>query len=171
MKGSTVSLIAGALALLAGMIALVFPLPASLAVTVFVGASFLVSGAFGLFGAFSDSSLPQRGWIALFAALQLVLGVWILANPLAGLISLTLMAGALFLISGIGRIVLGFRMQGTGAFWLLVLTGLLSLGLGIYALFFPLASSPVLLGTLLAVELISVGAALIALGLTLRNRH
>ncbi len=173
MKGATASIVAGGLALLGGFIALVFPLPASLAVTGFVGAAFLISGGFGLFAAFSDQSLPNRGWLGLFAALELVLGIWILANPLQGMVSLTLMAGMLFFASGLLRVVFGFRVgdaagRGQG-FWLLVGTGVLSALLGLYVLFFPLDSSTFLLGTLLAVELIFVGAALISLGLALRK--
>lgn len=169
MKGSTISLIAGGLALVGGIVALVFPLPAGLAITTFAGAAFLVSGAFGLFAAFSDRALPRRGWVAALSALQLLLGVMILANPLAGLFSLTLIAGALFLVSGVGRLALAWTLRGTAPFWLLLLTGLLSTGLGLYTLFFPLDASLVLLGTLLAVELLSVGVALISLGLALRN--
>ncbi|MFE3835974.1 HdeD family acid-resistance protein [Pseudogemmobacter sonorensis] len=169
MKSSTISIIAGVLALLGGVAALVFPLPASLAVTVFAGVAFVVSGALGLFAAFSDKTLPSRGWIGLLSGLQLVLGVWILANPLAGLVSLTLAAGILFLASGIGRVVAAFGLKGTRLFWALLLTGVLSALLGLYAIFFLPSATPVLLGTLFAVELISVGAALIALGVGLKK--
>ncbi|WP_283176756.1 DUF308 domain-containing protein [Gemmobacter sp. 24YEA27] len=171
MKGSTTSILAGVLAVIAGLIALIFPLPASLAVAVFVGLAFLISGALGLFAAFSDKELPSRGWLMLLALMQLVLGVWLLANPLAGLISLTIMAGALFFATGVLRLVWAFRL-GTSAgqgFWVLILTGLLSVGLGLYVLFFLPAASAILLGTLLAIELLSVGAALIAMGIALRK--
>lgn len=171
MKGSTVALIAGALALLGGIVALIFPLPVGLAITTFAGAAFLVSGAFGLFAAFSDKGMARRGFVAGFSALQLVLGVMILAQPLAALVSLTVIVGALFFASGVGRLMLAWNLRGTNdtPFWALVLSGLLSVGLGLYTLFFPLGASAVLLGTLLAVELLSVGAALIAIGLALRK--
>ena len=48
MKGTTSLIVSGALALAGGAIALIFPLPASLAVTLFVGWAFLFSGALGL---------------------------------------------------------------------------------------------------------------------------
>lgn len=171
MKGSTVALIAGVLAFLGGIVALVFPLPVGLAVATFVGAAFLVSGAFGLFAAFSDKTLPRRGWVGAFSALQLVLGVMILAQPLAALISLTVILGALFFVSGLGRLVLAWNLRGTpdAPFWAVLLSGLLSLGLGLYVLVSPLGASAILLGTLVAVELISVGVALIALGFALRK--
>ena len=169
MKGSTTALIAGALALLGGIIALIFPLPAGLAVTTFVGAAFLVAGVISLFSAFSNEALPRRGWVAFFALLQIILGVAVLADPLAGLLSLTILAGALFLASGLVRLMLAWRLRGQITVWALALSGLLSLGLAFYVLLSPAAASIVLLGTLLAVELLSAGAALIALGLALRK--
>ncbi len=171
MKGSTVALIAGGLAFLGGVVALLFPLPVGLAVTTFVGASFLVSGAFGLFAAFSDKAMPRRGWIAGLAALQLVLGVMVLAQPLAAMVSLTMILGALFFVSGISRLVLAWNMRASSdaPFWAVLLSGLLSVGLGLYVLVSPISASAILLGTLVAVELLSIGAALIALGIALRK--
>ncbi|VDC23189.1 HdeD family acid-resistance protein [Pseudogemmobacter humi] len=173
MKGSTASFLAGGLAILGGLAALIFPLFASLAVTGLVGGVFLVSGALGLFAAFSDRNLPDRGWLGLFSLLQLVLGIWILANPLAGMISLTVMAGALFLATGLLRVVWAFRignLAGRGqGFWLFLLSGVISAALGLWVLIFPLQASPFLLGTLIAIELLSAGAALIALGLALKK--
>ncbi|WP_112311445.1 HdeD family acid-resistance protein [Pseudogemmobacter bohemicus] len=171
MKGSSASILAGVFALIGGFAALIFPFVASLAVTGLVGGAFLIAGALGLFAAFSDRDLPSRGWLAVFSVLQLALGVWILANPLAGLVSLTVMAGAMFLATGILRVIWSFRL-GTRAgqsFWLLLLSGVVSGGLGLYTLLFPLQASPILLGTLVAIELLSVGAALIALGLALKK--
>ena len=88
-----------------------------------------------------------------------------LANPLAGLISLTVMLGILFLVTGILRLIWAFRLgQGTGrGSWILLLSGLVSAGLGLWVLLFPAQTAPVLLGTLIAIELLSAGAALIAL--------
>lgn len=171
MKISTVTLLAGVLALLGGLVALVFPLPVGLGVVAFTGAAFLIAGAMGLFGAFRDANLPNRIWVAAFSLMELVLGVVLLADPLSGLVTLTLAVATLFLLSGIARLVIAYRMRGTGTFWLLLLTGLLSTGLGLYVFFNPLEASAVLLGTLLAVELISAGAALIAIWSALRKQQ
>lgn len=171
MKGSTTCLTIGALALLGGLIALIFPFFASLAATGTVGATFLFLGVIGLYAALADSGLRDRLWLGLFALLQLVLGIWILANPLAGLISLTVMLGILFLVTGILRLIWAYRLgQDTGrGFWILLLSGLVSAGLGLWVLLFPAQTAPVLLGTLIAIELLSAGAALIALGLALKK--
>ncbi|MFC5738939.1 HdeD family acid-resistance protein [Sinirhodobacter huangdaonensis] len=169
MKGTTSLFVAGTLALLGGLVAILFPLPASLAVAVFVGWMFLLSGVFALWAGFSDKTIPARGWLMGFGLLDLVVGVWILAHPLAGLVSLTIVVGALFFASGIGRLIVAFSFTGTSTFWTMLLSGLISGGLGLFILFTVPESSPILLGTLLAVELVVIGSSLIALGVALRK--
>lgn len=66
MKGSTASILAGTLAVIGGLIALLFPFFASLAVTGLVGGAFMISGGIGLYAAASDPDLPSRGWLAVF---------------------------------------------------------------------------------------------------------
>lgn len=93
-----------------------------------------------------------------------------LANPLAGMVSLTLMLGALFLVSGVVRLGLSLATwRGTVMFWLMALSGLISAGLGLFILLRLPEASLVLLGTLVAVELIVMGATLVAMGFALRK--
>ncbi len=170
MKGTTVLIISGVLALVGGFAALIFPLPASLAVTVFVGWAFLISGALGIWAAFSDKDMPQRGWSGFFSLIDLVVGVWMLAQPLTAMISLTMVVGALFLASGLVRLYFAFsQFRGTDMIWMMVLSGIVSVGLGLYVMFRLPAASLVLLGTLFAIELIVIGTTLLSLGMALRK--
>ena len=170
MKAATTMIIAGALALIAGIIALIFPLPASLAVTVLVGWSLLIASALGLYAALADKLMPSRGWAVFFNLLEMAIGVWILANPLAGMVSLTIMVGAMMFASGIMRILVSRSYRANGSlFWTMLLSGVVSLGLGLYVLFALPAASMVLLGLLVAFELIVIGAMLLALGLGLKS--
>ncbi|MFT3690704.1 HdeD family acid-resistance protein [Paenirhodobacter sp.] len=170
MKGTTVLIISGVLALLGGFAALVFPLPASFAVTVFVGWAFLISGALGLWAAFSDKDMPHRGWSGFFSLVDLIVGVWMLAQPLPAMISLTLVIGALALASGIVRLYLALtQFRGTDMFWMMILSGLISAGLGLFVMFRLPEASLVLLGTLFAIELVVIGTTLLSLGLALRK--
>ncbi|HHL21677.1 MAG TPA: hypothetical protein ENJ52_09135 [Aliiroseovarius sp.] len=170
MKAATTMIIAGALALIAGIVALIFPLPASLAVTVLVGWSLLIASALGLYAALADKLMPGRGWAVFFNLLELAVGVWILANPLAGMVSLTIMVGAMMFASGVMRILISRSYRANGSlFWTMLLSGAVSLGLGLYVLFALPAASMVLLGLLVAFELIVIGAMLLALGLGLKS--
>jgi uncharacterized membrane protein HdeD (DUF308 family) len=70
---------------------------------------------------------------------------------------------------GATKIVLSFRMRGTGYFWIVLLSGVVSVGLGVMVLSnFPYSAASIL-GILLAVELISIGVANIALSMRLRE--
>ena len=170
MKAATTMIIAGALALIAGIIALIFPLPASLAVTVLVGWSLLIASALGLYAALADKLMPSRGWAVFFNLLEMAIGVWILTNPLAGMVSLTIMVGAMMFASGIMRILVSRSYRANGSlFWTMLLSGVVSLGLGLYVLFALPAASMVLLGLLVAFELIVIGAMLLALGMGLKS--
>lgn len=170
MLNATYLIVAGIIALIGGAVALIFPLPASLAVTVFVGWVLIVISALGLFAVFSEKTLPLRGWAAFFSFVELVAGVWILANPMAGMISLTVMVGALFFASGITRIIVSFAYRSFGSwFWLMILSGAVSAGLGLYVLFSLPEASLVLLGVLVAIELLFIGSTLLSLGISLRR--
>lgn len=170
MKGNTALIISGAIALIAGVIALVFPLPASLAVAIFVAWGFVLSGVLGLWAVFSNTTLGNRGWMGLLSLLNLLLGVWMLARPLEGMISLTIAVGILFLASGISRLLMAFSdLRGSQFMWPMVLSGVISVGLGLYILLRLPEASAIALGILLAVELITVGSALLMAGLTVRR--
>lgn len=170
MRSSTLLIAAGILALIAGVAALAFPLPASLAVTVLTGWAFLISGVLGLWAAFSNEGLQHRGWVGAIGALNLLVGVWMLANPLAGMISLTLVVGAMLLASGLARIVAGFGpYKGTQMQWLMVVSGIVSVALGIYIIAALPVAGIVTLGILIAVELIVMGVTLTSAGMALRR--
>lgn len=154
----------GGVSLALGVVALAFPLPASLSMVLFTGWAFLAIGALQMFSAFRSGELWRDGLWGLF---PLVLGVLLIARPLDGMVVLTTMVGALFLLSGIFRLAMGFRI-GHRYGWLVVVSGAVSLVLGAAVLVgFP-ASATVTLGLLLATELILIGIGLIVLGLARR---
>ncbi|PTE16375.1 HdeD family acid-resistance protein [Pseudogemmobacter blasticus] len=170
MKPSTLLLLLGAFFALGGLAALANPFAASLTVATLVGAVFLIGGVLQLWIAFSDPTLPHRLWNGVVGALGLLAGVFLLANPLQGVLSLTLLLAVLFLLTGAARIIGAFTLRGSQFFWLLLLSGAASALLGaLILIWFPEAASS-LLGLLLGFELIAEGAALIVLGIAARNR-
>lgn len=159
-------IIVGVLSILAGIFALANPLAATLTAEQVAGWGFLIIGFLQIFAAFKQDTWGARIWVILVGALFIFLGINLLAQPLTGILSLTLMVAVLFLVMGIFRIVLSFSMRGTPAFWILLLGGALSVILAIMIFSnFP-SSALVVLGIMLAVELISNGVTLIALSST-----
>ncbi|MCE6951357.1 MULTISPECIES: HdeD family acid-resistance protein [Rhodobacterales] len=163
-------LIAGLVSLTGGILALVNPFAASLTAEHLTGLLFLVAGALQLFSAFRGGPGAARFWTGVVGAFGLVIGISLLARPLEGLIALTLLAAIFFLVSGLAKVALSFVLRTTPIFWPMLLSGALSVLLGAMVLSdFP-ASAAILLGVLLAIELISSGAMLTALALQIRRR-
>jgi uncharacterized membrane protein HdeD (DUF308 family) len=85
-----------------------------------------------------------------------------LRNLGAAALTLTLLAGALFLAGGLTRLVAAFQ---TDAYrWVLLLGGIVSTILGLIVLFNLLEFTFTLLGTLLGIELLVDGIMLIVVG-------
>src|SRR5262245_63667899 len=84
-------LVEGVVLLVLGATAVVLPAIATLAVTILFGWLFLVSGIVGLVTTFWMRHAPGFWWSLLSAVLGIVVGVMLLASPLIGAFSLTLL--------------------------------------------------------------------------------
>ncbi len=158
-------LIAGLLSLAGGIIALAYPLAATLTAELFAGWSFILVGIFVLVSAFNDQGWGARAMAILLGILILLFGISLVANPMAGIISLTIVSAIMLLIFGIMRIVLAFSTELSQLRWALILSGALSIILAIMIFSnFPQSAAAVL-GIFLAVELISNGISLIVLAM------
>ncbi|MDQ2066848.1 DUF308 domain-containing protein [Xinfangfangia sp. CPCC 101601] len=169
MKTSTILMLLGGFFALGGILALANPFAASLAVASLTGVVFLIGGVLQLWFAFRDAAQPHRLWNGIVGLMGVLAGVFLLANPLGGLVSLTILLAILFLVTGIARIIGAFALKGSPLFWLLLLSGAASAVLGVLILIWLPEAASSLLGLLLGIELIAEGAALIALGLKARN--
>ena len=162
-------LLIGAITLLGGIFALLNPFAATLAATTLAAWIFLFTGVLQIVGLFRTDGWGARLWGLILAVAFIWLGITILADPLRGVISLTLVAGMMFVATGIAKVIFAFRIRGSGYFMLTLLSGLVSLALGVMVFTnFP-QSAAVVLGVLLAVELIATGITLISFALLLRN--
>ncbi|MFV0386586.1 HdeD family acid-resistance protein [Paracoccus sp. (in: a-proteobacteria)] len=163
MSGRIMWIVIGALSILAGILALANPLAATLTAEQLAGWAFLIVGALQAYAVFRGQVWGGRVWAILLAVALILLGVMLLARPLVGIVTLTLVVASMFFVSGVVKIVLSFSLRGTGAFWMLLLSGALSVLLALMIFGnFP-ASAATILGILLAVELISDGVSMIAL--------
>ena len=142
---------------------------ASVAVTQLVGIVFLIAGGVQAVASIMDRS--QSGW---FITLLLgVLGVFIgwsfLANPLQGMVSLTLLVAILLVLAGFVRLWLAFKLKQTPFFWLMLLSGAVAILLGgwIFANF--AAATLSVLGILFGVEVLMNGLTMIFIALAIKN--
>ena len=156
----------GALSIAAGILALINPFPASIAAAQITAWAFLILGVIQVFEAFSAESWGGKLWTLLLGAVAFIVGVNLLANPLAGVISLTLLLGIMFFISGLFKFIVGLKIHKSEFKYAVIISGLISLAIGLMILSnFP-ASAATSLGILLGIELISNGVSAVALGLS-----
>jgi uncharacterized membrane protein HdeD (DUF308 family) len=128
----------------------------------FIGWMTLISGALLLVGALLRIRSGGAIWAAIGGAILTVIGLFILRNPTIGALTLTLLAGALFLTGGLVRLVMAFQSDEHKV--LLAVGGLVSLGLGLWVLIDPEAATAKLLGLLLGIQILVEGLTLATLG-------
>ena len=171
MKTWLILMLFGIFMAIGGLLALANPFAATLAATTLVGLFLLLGGIMQTWLAFSQERDPHRLWHGLSGLMAIVAGVFLLANPLLGIASLTAVAGALFLVIGAGRLALAFRIPRGRLFWVMIVSGALSVLIGILVFANFAAAASTLLGALLGIQLLAEGGALIALSLVSRNMH
>ena len=155
----------GIVMILTGIAAIAFPFVASLSVELLAGGAFLVGGIATLFQAFQEKEWGGVIWQLVVGIVYVLGGIAFLANPFGGVVALTVVLGAVFLVEGIARIVMGFQMRGQPKWGWVVASGAMSVLLGLLV-FGGLANgaSLGLIGVILGLNFIVSGAAFFALG-------
>jgi uncharacterized membrane protein HdeD (DUF308 family) len=164
-------LVEGILLVLLGLAAIIVPQPASLAVTIFLGWLFLISGIAGLVLTFWTRQMPGFWWSLVSAALAIAAGIILLARPVQGTLTLTIVVGAYFLAEGIATIMYALehrRELSQRWSWLLV-AGLMDILIAIIIVAGLPGSALWAIGLLVGINLMFGGASLI--GMALAARH
>lgn len=165
MTNRIVLFVAGAICLLGGLVAVFNPLAASFTAEQIAGWLFLFAGVVQAFAAFREGWSLRALLTGLLGAFGILVGLSLVARPLEGIIALTWLVAIFFLVSGVVKVLLSWPLRSTQFFWLLLGSGALSAILGVMILAGLPASAGIVLGTMLAIDLISSGVALIALGI------
>jgi uncharacterized membrane protein HdeD (DUF308 family) len=164
-KASTVSVLWGVLLIVFGMVAVGLPLYAAVAVNALVAWLIVLAGVVHLMVAFRAHGAGSRIWKLLVGVAYVCFGGYLIARPLLGVASLTLLLASLFLIEGILNIVLYVKMRPIhGSIWVLI-DGIITLLLGLMIYMQWPSSSAWAIGTLVGVSLIISGVARVAMSL------
>ncbi len=165
------ALVMGIVLALGGIASLANPFAASLAVTVFAGVAFFLGGALQVWLAVvaqhgsSDGRLVAGG----LGTLMIVLALALWFDPLAGMLTLTLLVAVLFLALGAVRIWLATRMRHRARWIWMAVSGALSILLAIIVFAALPEAAVTTLGLLLGIELVMSGVATAALALAARS--
>lgn len=166
----TMFLIEGIILLVLGAAAIVVPEIATLAITIFLGWLLFISGVVGLISTVLMRAAPGFGWAMVSAILGIVAGGVLIGWPVGGVLSLTLVMIAFFLIEGVASIMfaLDHRRQLSGRWGWMLSSGIVDLILaGIIILGFP-GTAKWAIGLLLGINMVFGGAALISMALAVR---
>ncbi|MBL9073795.1 DUF308 domain-containing protein [Tabrizicola sp.] len=165
MKNRSLLIILGIVTVIAGFFAILNPVAGSIAVTLLTGWFFLLIGILQAVAVFRETDWSHRLWSLLLAILAILAGIGLLTDPLAGVISLTYLLAILFVVSGVFKIIASFAMEAGNWKWIVLLSGVLSLGLGILIFANFAQAALTTLGLLLGLQLISDGASMLGLAL------
>ncbi len=164
-------LVEGILLAILGLAAMIVPPLASLAVTIFLGWMFLVSGIAGLVISFWARAMPGFWWSLISAALAVLAGGILLARPLQGLFTLTVVVGVYFVAEGVATIMyaLEHRRELSGRWSWLLVAGLMDILIAFFIIAGLPGSAGWAIGLLVGINLIFGGATLIGMALAARN--
>lgn len=162
-------LVQGALMMLAGLLAFVFPVLSSVAVVVFLGWLLIICGVVQGLGLIGARAAPHF-WLHLISvALFILVGVLLLRNPGESLLTLTLLLIVLFMVEGMSKVIFALTIRPFPNWGWILLSGVVGIVLALVLW----ASMPVaaawLLGALLGIQLISEGFALAWLAWRIRQ--
>lgn len=161
----------GIILLILGLVAIVLPPIATLAVELLVGWLLLISGIVGLISTFMARGAPGFGWSLLSAIASIAAGVILLWWPLNGALSLTVVLSAFLSIEGIVSIfyALDHKRELSGSWGMMLMSGIIDIVLaGIIFAGLP-GTAAWAIGLLVGINLIFGGSALISMALHARH--
>ncbi len=119
----------GIILFILGILAIVVPPIATIAVEVLIGWLLLMSGIVGLISTFRTRGAPGFGWSLLSAVIGTVAGIVLLAWPLSGALSLTLILTVFLVLEGVVSILyaLEHKRELSGRWSMMLFSGVVDL--------------------------------------------
>jgi len=164
-------LIEGIVLVVLGLLAIIIPPIATIAVTIFLGWLFLISGVVGLVTTFWARHAPGFWWSLVSAVLGIGAGLVLLVSPGSGALSLTLILIVFFVIEGVASVMyaLEHRQQLTGSWGWMLVSGIIDLFLAAMVFAGLPGSAAWAIGLLVGINMIFGGSALVAMALAARK--
>lgn len=159
----------GILFLILGTMAIIMPTIFSFGIVITIGILLLMSGFIKFFRTIG-LKMKEHFWASmLFSITEILLGIAILAYPGRGLMFLTALLIAYFILAGVDKIILAFNLKQQKGWWWIFISGLLSLIFSFILIYFWTSAVAFTLGILFGVNMIFFGFALIFAGTMIRS--
>ena len=168
-KDSTAVLILGILTVILGVLAMMAPLMAGVAVALSVGILLIIAGVMRTIFAFKCKSWGKGILIFLLGLLTLLVGFYMVSRPGAALVTLTLFLAAYFVVDGIFEIIEAFDLKPIDGWGWMLFGGIVSILLGIMIWRQWPVSGAWAIGILFGIKLIFAGWAMVGIGMAGRG--
>lgn len=152
-----------------GAVAWVDAISVTMASTVLFGVLFIIAGGFQIAHAFSNRDWGSFLFSLLLGFLYVLGGGLLIEEPASGSVAITVFIAVAMVIAGAVRVAIAFQNRALPGWWLMMLGGVVTLGIGVMLYATLPWSSLWLVGTLIACELIFAGISWVQLGLALRR--
>jgi len=159
----------GILMFVCGILAISLPLASSIGIVILLAWLILFVGISHLIFAFHSHSVGGFLWQVLVALIYGAAAIYMLMNPLLGVLSLTLLLAIFLLVEGILELVLYFRIRRVRHGGWVLFDGIVTLILGILIWAHWPSSAVWVIGTLVGISLIFSGISRFMLSLAVRN--
>ncbi|MCZ6889543.1 MAG: HdeD family acid-resistance protein [Gammaproteobacteria bacterium] len=159
----------GVVTVIFGVLAIGAPMASGIAVTMVVAVLLIASGVTGTIYAFKAGSLGKGVVRLLFGGITVVVGVCMIASPLVGLASLTLLLAIYFLADGLSQIMAGVGARPIDGWGWVVFSGVASVVLAVLIwMEWPLSGAWAV-GVLVGIRMMVMGWAMIFFGRAVRR--
>jgi uncharacterized membrane protein HdeD (DUF308 family) len=157
--------------ILLGIAAIVVPQVISVVIVIFLGWLIVLAGAMHMSRALFFRDMPGFGlWLGL-GVLQIAVGYLLIADPLAGVVTLTMMMTLFFALEGIIKIYLAVKMRPLPQWYGVFFSGITAFFFAAIILAFWPETEHWLLGWFLGINMIILGGSMVVTSLRYRGNH
>lgn len=156
--------------MLLGLAAIAIPQVFTVGFELLIGSLFLVGGIVQYIRLFQSMDAPGFWGSAFSALLNLVIGILLLFFPILGILSLTYLMIAYFIIDGLSKIYFAFQLKGFSKWGWIALSGVISLLLAGLILSGLPGTAVWTLGLLVGINMLFFGFSLFGLASSLKDR-
>lgn len=159
----------GIVLIVLGALAIISPAAAGSAVVITIGIILLVAGAFQIIRGLQLEEWSDKILTTVLGVITALAGIVVIGHPLLGLAFLTLLLAVYFITEGIWKIVISFRYRSQSGWVWLLLSGVVSLLLGVLIWSQWPISGLWAVGILVGINLMSTGIAMVTLASAIKD--
>jgi len=130
-ENARLAVISGVILIIAGMFAILSPMIAGLSITIMVGVALIIGGIGECFLAFRCGAFGRGLLTFVVGALMVIVGAFMINQPVAGLASITLLLVAYLVAVGVVELFMSLQIRPADGWGIMLFNGVITLLLGL----------------------------------------